>query len=38
MNGKTFEEFKIGDRYINGVYMVEIMQGKNRKVLKLVKM
>jgi len=29
---------RLGDRYINGVYLVEVMQGKNRKTVRLVKM
>jgi hypothetical protein len=27
----------IGDRYIDGIYLIEVVQGKNRKILKLVK-
>jgi hypothetical protein len=29
---------KLGERYINGVYLVEIIQGNNRKTTRLVKM
>ena len=29
---------KFGERYINGVYLVEIIRGANRKTLRVVKM
>ncbi len=29
---------KFGERYINGVYLVEVIQGSNRKTLRIVKM
>jgi ELWxxDGT repeat protein len=31
------ETLQLGDRYINGVYMAEIIQGINRKTVKLIK-
>jgi Secretion system C-terminal sorting domain/SprB repeat len=47
ITGKLIEERKnlssnqierLGDRYINGVYLVEVIQGTNRKTIRLVKM
>jgi hypothetical protein len=36
-NLSTKQEIRLGDSYAAGVYMVEVMQGENRKVVKLVK-
>lgn len=36
-NLNTEQEIRVGDSYIAGVYMVEVSQGNNRKVVKLVK-
>jgi hypothetical protein len=35
---QPFETLRIGERYISGVYLAEIRQGKNIKTLRLVKM
>ena len=35
---QPMEILRIGERYINGVYMAEIRQGKNSKTVRLVKM
>ena len=35
---QPFETLRLGERYIDGVYMAEIRQGKNIKTIRLVKM
>jgi len=35
---QPMEILKVGERYINGMYLAEIRQGKNRKTIRLVKM
>ncbi len=35
---QPMETLRVGERYINGMYMAEIRQGKNRKTVRLVKM
>ncbi|MDZ4793754.1 MAG: T9SS type A sorting domain-containing protein [Bacteroidota bacterium] len=36
-NINSDEEIRIGDRYVSGLYIVEVVQGMSKKVIKLVK-
>ncbi|MES2797040.1 MAG: T9SS type A sorting domain-containing protein, partial [Bacteroidota bacterium] len=37
-NINTGQEVRIGHNYFSGIYIVEVVQGKNRKIIKLIKL